>query len=136
MSCSISRFSPAGAVFAVALLMSAAIVGLPNSAAAQTVAPQTDNSVVEPIDPADLRAADEAEETFDSEQRALQADEEDNDPANAQRLMILDSRGRPYMYDGVRDGIVCRARRVLVRRDAFGGGIYRRSVRCNSRTGR
>jgi hypothetical protein len=63
----------------------------------------------------------------------MQADDEDNDPANAQRLMILDSRGRPYMYDGVRDGIVCRARRVFVRRDAFGGGVYRKTVRCNSR---
>ncbi|MEA2935547.1 MAG: hypothetical protein QOD74_2193 [Variibacter sp.] len=85
------------------------------------------------VQPDELRAANEPEEEFADEQRAMQADEEDNDPANAQRLLILDSRGRPYMYDGVRDGIVCRATRVRVRGDAWGRGVYKRTVRCNRR---
>ncbi|NEU94696.1 hypothetical protein [Bradyrhizobium uaiense] len=76
------------------------------------------------VDPNQLRAAQEAEEEFSDDQRAMQADAEDNDPANANRLMIMDANGRPYMYDGVRDGFTCRARRVPVRR------MYRRMTRC------
>jgi guanyl-specific ribonuclease Sa len=84
----------------------------------------TTASKAQAVDPNQLRAAQETEEEFSDQQRAMQADEEDNDPANAQRLMVLDSSGRPYMYDGIRDGITCRARRVPVRR------MYRRTVRC------
>jgi hypothetical protein len=109
--------------FAIMLLLAATFVGAPTAAKAQ-------------VNPEELRGV-ETEEEFRDEQRAIQADEEDNDPANAQRLMILDSRGRPYMYDGVRDGIVCRAQRVKVatRRNAFGEPVhvYKKSVRCNSR---
>jgi guanyl-specific ribonuclease Sa len=79
-----------------------------------------------------MRAAQEVEEEFSDEQAASRADEDDNLPENTHRLMILDSRGRPYMYDGVRDGVVCRARRVLVRRNAWGTGTYRRTISCRS----
>ena len=67
------------------------------------------------VDPNELRAAQESEEEFTDPQTAARADAEDNDPANANRLMIIDANGRPYMYDGVRDGFSCRARRVPVR---------------------
>lgn|SRR5947209_368066 len=77
-----------------------------------------------------MRAAQEIEEEFTDEAAATRADADDNLPENTQRLMILDSRGRPYMYDGVRDGVVCRARRVLVRRNAWGTGTYRRTISC------
>ena len=76
------------------------------------------------VEPNQLRAAQESEEEFSDDQRAMQADAEDNDPANANRLMVVDANGRPYMYDGVRDGFTCRARRVPVRR------LYRRMTRC------
>jgi hypothetical protein len=76
------------------------------------------------VNPEELRAAQGGEEEFADEQRAMQADAEDNDPANANRLMIMDANGRPYMYDGVRDGFTCRARRVPVQR------VYRRVTRC------
>src|SRR3954454_19937622 len=55
-------------------------------------------SKAQSVDPNELRAAQETEEEFSDEQRAMQADAEDNDPANANRLMILDSSGRPYIY--------------------------------------
>jgi hypothetical protein len=99
--------------FGVALLICATFVVASTIARAQ-----------ERVDPSQLRAAQEVEEEFTDDQRAMQADAEDNDPANTNRLLILDANGRPYMYDGIRDGFTCRARRVAVRR------TYRRTVRC------
>lgn len=80
-------------------------------------------SKAQPVDPTQLRGM-EIEDEYPDEQRAMQADAEDNDPANANRLMVLDANGRPYMYDGIRDGFTCRARRVPIRR------TYRRTVQC------
>ena len=74
--------------------------------------------------PTDLRAAQEEEQAFPDEQAARQADEADNSAENVGRLLILDSLGRPYMYDSIRDGFVCRAVRVPVRR------TYRRTLQC------
>ena len=92
----------------------------------------TQEQGAQPDEVAGMRAAQEVEEEFSDEQAATRADEDDNLPENTQRLMILDSRGRPYMYDGVRDGVVCRARRVLVRRNAWGTGTYRRTISCRT----
>jgi hypothetical protein len=97
---------------AAVLLLGTAVVAATTIAKAQ--APEA----------SELRAAQESEEEFSDDQRAMQADEEDNNPANANRLMIVDANGRPYMYDGVRDGFSCRARRVPVRR------TYQRVRRC------
>jgi hypothetical protein len=102
---------------AAVLLLGTAAFGASTIVKAQTQ-PQ------EQVDPNQLRAAQEPEEEFSDDQRAMQADAEDNDPANANRLMIMDANGRPYMYDGIRDGFTCRARRVAVRR------TYRRMTRC------
>jgi guanyl-specific ribonuclease Sa len=121
-------------------LLAAASFGVSTAANAQQQPPLQDQFKNEPAqeqgaqpdEASGMRAAQEVEEEFSDDQAATRADEDDNLPENTQRLMILDSRGRPYMYDGVRDGVVCRARRVLVRRNAWGTGTYRRTISCRS----
>jgi guanyl-specific ribonuclease Sa len=116
-------------------LLAAASFGASTSAMAQ--APLQDQFQKETApqaapaeDPATFRAATESEEEFSTDEAATRADNDDNLPENTNRLMILDSHGRPYMYDGVRDGVTCRARRVLVRRNAWGTATYRRTISC------
>jgi guanyl-specific ribonuclease Sa len=121
-------------------LLAAASFGASTAVKAQQQPPLQEQFQTEPSqqpgaqadEAAGMRAAQEVEEEFSDDQAATRADEDDNLPENTQRLMILDSRGRPYMYDGVRDGVVCRARRVLVRRNAWGSGTYRRTISCRS----
>jgi hypothetical protein len=121
-------------------LLAAASFGASTAVQAQQQPPLQDQFQIEPSqqpgaqadEASGMRAAQEVEEEFSDDQAATRADEDDNLPENTQRLMILDSRGRPYMYDGVRDGVVCRARRVLVRRNAWGTGTYRRTISCRS----
>jgi hypothetical protein len=96
----------------------------------------TQEQGAQPDEATGMRAAQEVEEEFSDELAAKRADEEDNDPANTQKLMILDSQGRPYMYDGVRDGVVCRARRVPVRRNAWGTSTYRKTISCRTERNR
>jgi hypothetical protein len=73
------------------------------------------------FDPGAFRA-EESEERFDDEQRAGQADEEDNDPANQSRMMVFDASGRPF--NSRPEGMWCRVVRVPSR------AVYRKTISC------